>query len=276
MRHALPVFCLLLTLTVLSASAGPRVRVVLATNNGEGIDGGLSDVTGSLGILKFTRFQLVESKSVAVGGVTSLAHGLTLKCSGTPTAYHVAVVSTRKQGHPRRYISLGQTPAHRRWYPPRRRKNHADSEHQLSTQRVPKSRNSKRTRALPDRFTHSVLVASLLACQVFASAKLISSIDDVGGRTGADPKAPSHRDQATAFWAAGQVICQEGSGASTLVRRYAKVKGRFYNAASLASLTSVAPVICDTLAQTIDAADQRLAAAIVLAQAMGNYLAHGR
>lgn len=91
MRHALPVFCLLLTLTVLSASAGPRVRVVLATNNGEGIDGGLSDVTGSLGILKFTRFQLVESKSVAVGGVTSLAHGLTLKCSGTPTAYHVAV-----------------------------------------------------------------------------------------------------------------------------------------------------------------------------------------
>lgn len=85
------IFLFGLCLFAAHAMAAPQVRFVLATNDGNGIDSSLQDVAGSLSVLKFSKFSVVDSKSVTPGKRVNLSHGYALTCDGESGSYQVTV-----------------------------------------------------------------------------------------------------------------------------------------------------------------------------------------
>jgi hypothetical protein len=84
------------------ALAGPElsIRLVEASNSGQGTGGGLDDVAQLLkDNLPFDSFRLLASKSMALpaNGSVSLAEGIVVKCSGDQGNLDVTIERGRKE-----------------------------------------------------------------------------------------------------------------------------------------------------------------------------------
>lgn len=83
-------FCLL---TLPAVADTVSVRLVAVSSQGTAMDGGLSDVQGSIKQLPFTNYKIVDSKSVGLpaNGTTSLSGGIAVTLKGNAGDLSVTV-----------------------------------------------------------------------------------------------------------------------------------------------------------------------------------------